>query len=248
MELIALAIPIVLVIQFVNVSGIKMIKVVLIGVRRSGLNWLYNMLEDLYKHDKKDIIIERRKTPEEVAVLYPDYKIIGLVRNPRDRIVSIAFRERYRENDIEVPEIANASCDFKAIDLAVNNQTIQNGNDYQISIMRVGESTRAQPLPNDYVWTSYRWLVKNTKLQIKRIANFLDAVKPDSNVEYAVYINSFEYKTGGRKHEDPTQSLRVKGLHNWIEWLTNRPNSQHLLDTQQIHNQYRTLVNDEENN
>ena len=188
-----------------------MIKIILIGSRRSGLAWIYNILEDLYKYDNKDIIIELHKTPVEIRNEYTDYKIIGMVRNPRDRIVSVCFNQRYRD-DPEIPEISDASCDMRGIQATVNSNVVRNNNTYQLSIMKPGNSTWATNLPKNYIWTCYHWLLNNTKKEIKRIAEFLGVNKPDSNIKYVEMINSFQYKAERQSNiEDRMETLR-KGI------------------------------------
>ena len=181
------------------------------------MGWICGILQELLKYKKKEIKVELLKTPDQLNNV--DYKIIGVVRNPRDRMLSVAFWERYRD-DPQILEISNASYDMKGIEATVYSNTVQDANNYQFTIMEVGKSTWNSKIPKNYIWTCYHWLFNDTHREIKKIIEFLELDIPDSNIEYSCYLNSFKYLTGRNSLiEDRTESLRNGCEHSYKQWF-----------------------------
>ena len=98
-------------------------KFIIISGHRVGSRWIHYLLADLFEKEvspeidgtklksRGDEIREfldsnkipkfHRTTPDAVfkKVLPVDYKVIGIVRNPRDRAVSYAFHHRYHNKN-----------------------------------------------------------------------------------------------------------------------------------------------------
>lgn len=156
--------------------------------------------------------------------LIGDYKILGVVRNPRDRGVSLCFHNRYHERNPQNFKESKFGNDDEAMAYTImRSGTFTEGNKRQLKYMLDGYSTRnryATALP--YIWTSYEWLKEDTLSEVRAILDFLEVDIADSRVKHFVDKHSFKKKAGrpvGK--EERENNWRRKGINNdWQNWFT----------------------------
>lgn len=152
-----------------------------------------------------------------------DYKIIGVVRNPRDRAVSKAFHDFYHpKHDYQVKKYAEN--DFDAVRWIVNESPpFEDDSWRQIrNLMLDGYSTRCHLFDSlPYIWTSYEWMTDDIHGEIKKLLNFLGVKVRPLLVQTAVQKHSFEAKAKRKQGvEDRQDTWRRKGMMlDWINWF-----------------------------
>lgn len=219
--------------------------VVLTSEHRVGSRWLHYMLADLlgkstsperggqrvmkseaevrgFLSDNK-IAKYHHGTPESILMgLVPHtYKIVGMVRNPRDRGVSRAFHDFYhKKHDYQVKQVATT--DFEAVQWVVlESAPFMPDNLRQTNeLMLYGYSTRNKlytDLP--YIWTTYEWMLEDTLREVAAILKFL-GVKVTKGHAQIVDSHSFKKKSGRNPGEEARQNTwRRKGqMLDWINW------------------------------
>lgn len=220
-------------------------KIVITSEMRVGSRWLHYLLADLYVMNvspevDKGIMDERlplirqymqtgriakfhHATQNDIldVVLPIDYKIIGVVRNPRDRVVSKAFHMRYNREGKPV----NFDSDLDAVDKCVKEDYFNMANSRQLSMMPDGHSTRLRnnfdfQLP--YIWTSYEWMKEDIIKEVGLITEFLGVHIPESNIVKVCERHDFKNKSGREiGKEKRNDRWRRKGvIGDWINWFT----------------------------
>ena len=143
-----------------------------------------------------------------------DYKIITVVRNPRDILTSIAhFRmarfdlkqsvwpKRWKRGKPNLAKtIKDLYTEFAEVDLA-----------RQIKRMERGYSTRrkrANEMP--YIWTSYEWMKYNTTAEIRKIVDFLGVECKSLDILVKV-VNEKMFRNQGNP-----RALRKGTFGDWI--------------------------------
>lgn len=176
---------------------------------------------DCFKHDK--IVKLHHMPPEQVFERLPSVdKVIGVVRNPRDRIVSTAFHYRYHyRDDLNLAEM-QAGSDEEAVRICVIGDHAKIHHQYnrdQFDYMVEGQSTRSEVVPDQkYIWTAYEWMLDDTELEVWKLLTFLIGDK----VRFVVYQNSFEVASGGRQQgqEDRSNIRQRKAVvGDWESWF-----------------------------
>jgi hypothetical protein len=162
-------------------------------------------------------------TPESILTgLVPHtYKIVGMVRNPRDRGVSRAFHDFYhKKHDYQVKRVATT--DFEAVRWIVLESVpfIPDNQRQANELMLYGYSTRNKlytDLP--YIWTSYEWMLEDTLREVTAILQFL-GVKATKGYTQIVDSHSFKKKSGRDAGEESRHDTwRRKGqMLDWINW------------------------------
>lgn len=169
-------------------------------------------------------------------------KVLGVVRNPRDRAVSLAFHNRYHRNhhfkqrDFET--------DQEAVEWTVLNDTgYKKGNLRQLSLMIPGcyvLNNRNKFYP--YVWVDYESLVSKTGYYIDRIIKILD-LKPSVDVEKTIELHSFKEKSKRNPGQEIRSNLwKRKGIvGDHVNWFTDDMYERSFFDT----NCYEKLLDED---
>ena len=219
--------------------------VILTSEHRCGSRWLHYMLADLLgkstspERDGQKVVKSEAEiwgflsdnkiakyhhgTPESILTsLVPHtYKIIGMVRNPRDRGVSRAFHDFYhRKHDYQVKQVA--ATDFEAVQWVVLESTpfMPDNRRQNNELMMYGYSTRNKlytDLP--YIWTTYEWMLEDTLREVTTILQFL-GVKVTKGHAQIVDSHSFKNKSGRNPGEEARHDTwRRKGqMLDWVNW------------------------------
>lgn len=240
--------------------------VIIISEHRVGSRWLHYMLADLLQKstspekdgqkvkESADVVrgyLNNNKiakyhhgTPLTITEdLYPlDYKLIGVVRNPRDRGVSRAFHDYYHpKHDYQVK--FEATNDFEAVRwIVMNSPTYMPDNIRQNEeLMLDGYSTRNKIYDSfPYIWTSYEWLLEDTVKEVCSLLLFLyDGQAPGISgaaIKTIVGSHSFKNKSGRNPGEEVRENTwKRKGqMLDWINWF----DSAMLASTQEVQEDY----------
>lgn len=223
--------------------------IIITSEHRVGSRWLHYLLADLLDmsvspeidakkaSDKLDEIRQRFKdnrivkfhhaTPEGLveSIKPVDYKVIGVVRNPRDRGVSRAFHDFYHPNhDYKVKSVATN--DQEAIKFTILNETYMRDNiRQQDELMLPGYSTNNlvnSELP--YIWTCYEWMILNNYREVGAIIDFLGLNTSISEEQIYKFVEKHSFKSrSGRKQgtEKRSDTWRRKGIiGDWENWFT----------------------------
>jgi len=185
-------------------------------------------IQDYFKNGR--IVKIHHATPKEIfdKVKPLNYKVIGIVRNPRDRIVSYTFHQRYGPGDKGRPVFKEAGSDREAVKIALYDEDCIKDDLRQFSLMTHGLSTRnyngsyKNYIGNGrYIWTSYEWLQEDIVREINSILIFLGINIPQQTVNEFVKRNSFSSKTGRpagvEKREDRWKRKGING--DFINWF-----------------------------
>jgi len=157
-----------------------------------------------------------------------DYKIIGIVRNPLDRITSLTFHQRYKPPGKGLSSIKEAENDIDAVKVAFYHNDYRNDDERQFILMTPRCSTVAyrnefsNSLDWKYIWTTYEWLQRDTEMEIRTILDFLGFEIDDVVIKNNIRKHSFRNKSG----REPGQEKRVdewrrKGVNDdWKNFFT----------------------------
>jgi hypothetical protein len=154
------------------------------------------------------------------------YKVIAVVRNPRDRAVSLAFHNRYHpKHHFEEKDCAT---DEDAIKNVIYSSGFVQSNYRQFIMMPSGFSTKAYQIAEErerwenqpYLWTTYKWLKENTAREISTMISFLKST-PAKAVNTIVAAHSFQNKSKRKAGEEKRSDVwRRKGIENdWENWF-----------------------------
>ena len=217
-------------------------KVVLLSEMRVGSTWLIRILKILLGKDYKPVanIADTRRhinngfiqklhnwEPEKLfQALQPnDYKIISIVRNPRDLITSLAYYRKNRHHHIhDVAEEAHR--------LATQTPILAR----QIARMEEGAST-ANAKNENYIWTSYEWMKENTVLEIGRILNFLSYYIPENDIRNKID----HFQRNQEKHKGNASDYRKGIINDWENLLLDKT----VKATEEVQKKYFELLNNE---
>ena len=165
-----------------------------------------------------------------------DYKIIAMVRNPRDRAVSKAFHDFYHpKHNYGVKK--NATTDFEAVKWTVNSETYMDDNWRQLELMTDNYSTRNYSGDGQYIWTSYEWMKDDTAREIDAILKVFGIILPgEYDLDFFVDMHSFKRRAGREPGDEVrTDTWRRKGkMLDWVNWY----DSDMCLSTQLIQEEY----------
>ena len=216
-----------------------MVNLILTSEMRVGSRWLHYLLKDLLQMkvsgelDGKDIpacqemVNQRFKenrivkfhhaNQEKIFSLKGDYKVIGIVRNPRDRMVSWTFHQRYKPPGLGLEAIKNAKNDMEAVEVCTRHPMVIRHNEEQLKLMDKNFSTKqfykTNPSPRNYIWTCYHWLKQNTVREINTIVDFL-------GLNLLSYIKIAKIKQVCRQHSFKSRSKREAGKEERMnEWF-----------------------------
>lgn len=218
--------------------------IVITSEMRVGSRWLHYLLADILDMDvspereikghrneikkyfnKNKIVKLHHEPPFFHNKLNGNYKVIGIVRNPRDRIVSRAFHIRVKDkrkfsSNGKFTDIKKADTDTQAVKLAVNNKHIRKYTRDMFQYMKPNKSTRSHR-KGRYIWTTYEWMLDDTLGEIKAILEFLGVDKSDKFLKKKIRKHSFKKKAGRKRgKEDRSDGWRRKGVKgDWQNWF-----------------------------
>jgi hypothetical protein len=234
---------------------------------RVGSRWLHYLLAELY--DKKvspEIDVNRlsqdavrkvrnyfksnkipkfhRATPQNILdhIKPHNYKVIAVVRNPRDRAVSFAFHNRYH-NRGDYPEKA-LKTDLDAVKYMVyKSRKFKSGNDRIFKTMVLGHSTKTFTKDCEFIWTTYKWMKEDINKEITAIINFLNQ-QPTRNIRKTITKHSFNKKANREVGDEKRSDLwRRKGIQgDWENWFDDGM----INVTEEIDTIYWNIVREEE--
>jgi hypothetical protein len=239
---------------------------------RVGSRWLHYILTDLYDmYPTPEIDAEKIRenetrvrsyfsqggiakfhhaTHSDILEAYEpwDYKIIGVVRNPMDRIVSQTFHNRYHHMK-DVFKQSEFNTDEEAIRYTVlEDPFAKRHNENQLKLMLPGYSTKNKILDKlPYIWTCYEWMHQNIQEEVKRITSWLEVENiTDEFFEKVIRDNSFEVKARRKRgQEDRANLWQRKGiLGDWKNWFDDE-----LIEaTRGIQEEYQSIIRTEARN
>jgi len=178
---------------------------------------------------------------EVVKILGPQIKLLGIVRDPRDRLVSLSFHKRYHlfhDGFIE----KKRDTELEALQYTVMEDGADNQNNYKmLEYMISFHSTRALNKTSNYVWTTYEWLKEDTYGEITKILDVLGLDYFPVTIEKLVEKYSFKNLTGRNPgEEDRKDTFARKGIvGDWKEWFT----PEMLERTEEVYSKYYEKIN-----
>lgn len=156
-----------------------------------------------------------------------DVGIMGVVRNPYDRAVSLAFHNRYHKNFDGFKQKKFETDEEAVIWTAIQDGGFEKSNVRQISeLMLPFHSTFSNRVNTyDYVWTTYEWLKEDTEGEIQAVLRtlFRGSVIPRQQlIKTFVDKHSFENKSGREEGKEKRNDLwRRKGIvGDYKNWFT----------------------------
>lgn len=208
---------------------------------RTGSRWLHYLLADLYGmgvapeidrtalahkageirgflEDNRIAKIHHATTSEILRIIKPlDYKLISVVRNPRDRIVSKAFHHKYQPKNK-----GDFDTDAEAVKHYVYSDYTKEANERQLEQMKNGYSTKnhtKNEIP--YIWTTYEWMIDSIFEEVKAIDRFLGANTHHIKIRNTCLAHSFSAKSGREQgKENRKDTWRRKGIiGDWLNWF-----------------------------
>jgi len=228
-----------------------MTKFIITSEMRVGSRWLHYLFKDLLKmgvspeidrgkvYETRSLVRkyfkENRIAKYHHATQYDifrnlttyDYKVLAVVRNPRDRLTSLTFHQRYKPPGKGLHFIKNAIDDKTAVKLTLLHQDFREDNDRQLLLMTPRCSTFAfrkgydNPFNWNYIWTTYEWLLENTYREIKAIVDFLGLEIDEKIIKSVVNRNSFQKKSGRKAGQEiRNDEWRRKGTNDdYLNWF-----------------------------
>jgi hypothetical protein len=152
-----------------------------------------------------------------------DYKVLTIVRNPRDRAVSVAFHHKNDPGKANWPQ--RGMKDEEAVRYTVMEYDNYNvSNVRMLSNMKYGGSSHTKHYNKKqllHMWIPYEWLLENPIKEVEAIDDFLGIPKA-MTIKEAVDKHSFEKRANRKKGEEiRTDVWRRKGVvKDWENWFT----------------------------
>ncbi len=187
-------------------------------------------------------------TPQQLRNYFPTTKILGVVRDPRDRYTSLSFHKRYHKRHFFIEQECNSDID------SVRHTVLENEVDAIdstriLEYMTENNSTHSTefsiPEIDNYGWTTYEWLKEDTIKEIQRILKLfkIDIVNPW--IFHTVDKHSFKNKTGREPgEEDRKNTWTRKGVvGDWTKWF----NTEMIDTTRKLTDEYYSRIRKELN-
>jgi len=191
----------------------------LLSHMRTGSTWLMHLLTTFYGNTTGGAYL-KYKTPHSSKIInylnngyivkahrwgqYSfkefNYPVVSIVRNPLDRFTSVYFRLKRTRNTSY--NKAKRICFFS-----------EKG-DTQLLRMEKGFSTRTRDLNSSdipYIWTTYEWLLKNPKKELRAILNFLEISYTSKDLNRAL--------ERGNKNTKGTSNFRKGIIGDWKNFI-----------------------------
>lgn len=175
--------------------------IIVTSIMRTGSTWLKDLLmistnypyhfldpKQLYHNPNRtrNTVYKAHMSLNKIYTLWPekDYRVVAIVRNPRDRYVSRCLRNIGRPLDWNKPK---------------NLKYFVDGYRKQLHYMKEGRSTRDFDGQNwDYVWTTYEWMVEDTEKELSIILNFAKFPVTKNKIRNTVAQFARSYNSGLR--------------------------------------------------
>ena len=178
---------------------------------------------------------------ETVSILGTRIKLLGIVRDPRDRLVSLCFHKRYHPFHDGFVE-KKKDTEEEALNYTVLEDGADNKNNYKmLEYMLPHYSTRALTTTSNYVWTTYEWLKEDTQGELEKILTALSIPFMPKLLEHCVEKYSFKNMTGRKVGEEDRQNTFArKGIvGDWKGWFT----PEMLERTEEVYSKYYEKIN-----
>lgn len=231
--------------------------------QRVGSRWMHYLLRDLYgmktspeidgshyRRDKWKTIDRVHKLISENKIVkfhhidsidledafYGDgYKVLSVVRNPRDRGVSLAFHHKYEKKKRPYPQFNMT--EKEAINYTVlGSEFYSMGNSRMLNNMITCNSILStSTYKNNFKWVAYEWLLEDTVYYLTEIDRWLGFSKK-MTIKKAVSLHTFKRKSGRKPGQEQRDDVwRRKGVTgDWENWFTDDM----IQRTQEVHRQY----------
>jgi len=179
-----------------------------------------------------------------------DFGILGVVRNPYDRAVSLAFHNRYHKNHKGFKQMKLDTDEEAVIWTATEDAGFRKSHIRQVAdLMLPFYSTYSTMYPfNDYnyVWTTYEWLKEDTAGEIQHALRALfhgQTIPRQQLIQEHVDNHSFKKKSGREVGEEKRNDLwRRKGtVGDHVNWF----NDDCYKAVEPYQNLYNSIVNRE---
>ena len=218
--------------------------IVISSEMRVGSRWLHYLLKDLYNMRVSPEIGKHRFYDKEFDVqsvvnsyfnenrivkfhgllaeeifngIGNDFKLICIVRNPRDRLVSLGLHHKYEKGYGNYKGIS----DEDAIKKVMNSSEFKTGNHIIHRTMIPEFNSPSEDIP--YFWTSYEWMIEDNFGEIFKINKYLgmEHEVADEPIINAVIKHSFENRAGRKAGDENRNDVwRRKGIiGDWINWF-----------------------------
>jgi len=206
-----------------------------------------NPVEYVDRYVRENRIIKlHTNTPEEVvATLGSEFKILGIVRDPRDRLVSLSLHKRYHPHHDGYMEKKKATDAEALVQTVLNDKTDNKVNYRMLDYMIPQKSTHAlKGKESYYVWTTYEWLKENTLQELSWALKSLGVQSNDRMLRFWVQQYEFKNVTGRLPgNENKHNTFARKGIvGDWKEKFT----PEMIEATQDVYDKYYSLVKAEE--
>lgn len=158
-----------------------------------------------------------------------DFGILGVVRNPYDRAVSLTFHNRYHKNNNSFKQKEFSTDEEAVIWTATQDLGFRKSHTRQYSdLMLPLFSTYSSLYPRDtfnYVWTTYEWLKEDTAGEIQTILRMLfhgQTIPRQQLIQDVVDKHSFKARSGREEGKENRADLwRRKGIvGDHVNWFT----------------------------
>jgi hypothetical protein len=165
------------------------------------------------------------ETMEEIAGIYPEAKVIHIIRDGRDAAVSAAYHARNFGKAQRSPERGSRRRDLREAggSIFAGNTLKKLAAEWNA---RVGTAVGAGPalLANNYTEVRYEDLLESPEKELGRLLALLGAEASEETVKLCVGSASFERLSKGRKRgeEDTTSFFRKGVAGDWRSVFTER--------------------------
>lgn len=225
-----------------------MANIVITSEMRTGSRWLHYMLADMLSMETspemdtsrlfsdgayrliyflEDAIIPKfhRSTYWDFETIFGDSKlnVVAVVRNPRDRCVSVAFHNRYHKiSDTKQKEFSN---DFEAVEFtALYDESFKKSNIRQLSLMIPGNFITNYKGLFTYVWIDYDILIKNTIYCLQQINHIFKFDVPETKIidicEAHKFSSIAKREPGNEERDNLWHRKGIVG--DWNNWYTDK--------------------------
>lgn len=225
-----------------------MVNIIITSEMRVGSRWLHYLLSELlhmkvspeldvstlpksasivkFRFKDNTIVKFHHALPSDIFSAIPtkDCVVIAVVRNPRDRIVSWTFHQRFKPQGQGWLPLKNAKTDEEAVKTAFYSHFRTDADKNQEILMQPKFSTKfveGKKAVGSYIWTSYHWLKNNLFREIKTIVRYLGLNIKDSEIKRVCLKHSFQRRAGRAPGEEVrTNEWFRKGEEgDWENWF-----------------------------
>jgi hypothetical protein len=178
--------------------------------------------------DKSPLLVP--ETIEEISAIYPDARVVHIIRDGRDAVVSALhhswnFGKKVKNDEVSAKREAYREDPDRMLNsgesLFAGNSLARMAGEWAA---RVGRSVEDGPalLGENYTEVRYEDLLSRPEEEVRRLLGFLGAGADDETVRRCVDAASFEKLSRGRERgeEDPTSFFRKGVAGDWRNTFT----------------------------